>query len=584
MRYHNFTQPRKIMENNILDKAKTWLTDLYDEQTRQEVQQMIDHDPQSLTDAFYTDLDFGTGGLRGIMGAGTNRMNIYTVSIATQGLANYLNQSFPGGAIKVAIAHDSRNNSPLFARKAAEVLSANGIKVYLFPTLRPTPQLSFAVRELNCQGGIVITASHNPKEYNGYKVYWNDGGQVVPPHDKNIINEVKAIQSIADVKTSPKESLILPVPDDIDQRYLNMIKQLSFRNGAPSNLKIAYTALHGTGTTLMPQILNDFGFTEVFIEEQQAIPDGNFPTVKSPNPEEAEALDRCIALAIEKQADLVLGTDPDSDRVGIAIKMPDQSFKLLNGNQTACLLIHYYLTAWDAKKGLKGHEFIARTIVTTPLIDRIAAHFGVDLEVCLTGFKWIAELIRENESKRQYLIGGEESYGYLIGDKVRDKDAIASAALIAETAAWAAENGMTMFDLLIDVYLKYGYFQEHLVSLTKKGKSGAEEIAAMMENWRNNPPKSLDGIPVIEVKDYQLRQATNLADGSNSEIQLPASNVIQLVLADGSLVTARPSGTEPKIKFYFSVKGELMRAEDFAQAEINLKSKIARIVSELHLN
>lgn len=572
------------MGNSILDKAKTWLSDLYDEETRKEVQHMIDHEPQLLTDAFYTDLDFGTGGLRGIMGAGTNRMNIYTVSIATQGLANYLIQSFPGGLIKVAIAHDSRNNSPLFARTAAEVLSANGIKVYLFPALRPTPELSFAVRELGCQSGIVVTASHNPKEYNGYKVYWSDGGQVVPPHDKNIIQEVKAISSIAEVKTQPKESLILSVPEDMDQRYLQTIRSLSFRKGKPSDLKIAYTALHGTGATLMPQVLNDFGFQNIYLEKDQAIPDGNFPTVKSPNPEEAEALDRCIALAMKHQADLVLGTDPDSDRVGIAIKMPDQSFKLLNGNQTACLLIHYYLTAWEANKGLKGHEFIARTIVTTPLIDRIAAHFGVDLEICLTGFKWIAELIRENESKRQYLIGGEESYGYLIGDKVRDKDAIASAALIAETAACAAENGMSMFDLLLDVYLKYGYFQEHLVSLTKKGKSGAEEIAAIMDNWRNNPPKQLDGIPVVEVIDYQMKQSINLVNGSTSSIPLPASNVIQLHLEDGSLVTARPSGTEPKIKFYFSVKGELNRAEEFFEAEINLKAKIGRIVDELKLN
>ncbi len=572
------------MENAILEKAKTWLTDLYDEATRLEVQHMIDHDQQALTDAFYSDLDFGTGGLRGIMGAGTNRMNVYTVAIATQGLANYLLQSFPGGVIKVAIAHDSRNNSPLFARKAAEVLSANGIMVYLFPELRPTPELSFAVRELGCQSGIVVTASHNPKEYNGYKVYWNDGGQVVPPHDKNIIQEVKAITSMAEVKTNFKESLIQPVSGEMDNRYLQMIQSLSFRRGAPSGLKIAYTALHGTGATLMPQILKTFGFDSVFLEPEQAIPDGNFPTVISPNPEEAEALNRCIALATKHDADLVMGTDPDADRVGIAIRRPDKSFKLLNGNQTACLLIHYYLTAWSEKKGLKGHEFIARTIVTTPLIDRIANHFGVDIEICLTGFKWIAEIILENESKRQYLIGGEESYGYLIGDKVRDKDAIASGALIAETAAWAAENGMSMYDLLLDVYLKYGYFQEHLVSLTKKGKTGAEEIAAMMENWRNSPPQSLDGIPVVEIRDFQLQKATQLTNGHVTKISLPASNVIQLELEDGSLITARPSGTEPKIKFYFSVKGQLDHVDDFTKAETDLKSKISRIVTELKLN
>ena len=569
--------------NPILEKATSWLSLSYDETTRVDVQRLIDENGVDLTDSFYTDLDFGTGGLRGIMGVGTNRMNKYTVSMATQGLANYLLRMFPNTEIKVAIAHDSRNNSPFFAQTAANVLSANGIHVYLFSELRPTPELSFAVRHLQCHSGIVITASHNPKEYNGYKVYWQDGGQLVPPHDKNIISEVRKITSIDSVNSNHNSSIIHSIGENVDKAYLNEVKNLSLRNCMPSDLKIVYTPLHGTGITLLPKTLESFGLSNYHIVSEQAVPDGNFPTVHSPNPEESEALTLGLKKAKDVNADILLGTDPDSDRVGIAIPNDKGDFILLNGNQTACVLIYYYLDRFKTLGLLKPNDYVSRTIVKTPLIDRIAAHYAVDLKTCLTGFKWIAEMIRESEGKARYLIGGEESYGYLIGDFVRDKDAIASAALIAEAAAYAKENGKSFYQLLLEVYVKFGFFKEHLVSLTKKGKSGSEEIAAMMDSYRTNPPKKIGGLNIQLIRDYSTGKELNTVSGAYSPILLPSSNVIQFELEDGSLVTARPSGTEPKIKFYFSVKGQLNNASEFINAEKELDAKIKSMVTDLNL-
>jgi phosphoglucomutase len=579
-------ETKMIIEEYIQEKANKWLNGNYDPATKSQIKKLLESEPNELIDSFYADLEFGTGGLRGIMGVGTNRMNIYTVSMATQGLCNYLKSVFPEEKIKVAIAHDSRNNSPLFAKTAAEVFSANGIFVYLFSALRPTPELSFAVRHLQCKSGIVITASHNPKEYNGYKAYWEDGAQLIPPHDENVIAEVRKITDIDEVKRTRVEENIQLIDKEIDKIYLEKIRTVSFSKytqAKPSNLKIVYTSLHGTGITLVPQILKDFGFKDVTIVEEQAIADGNFPTVKSPNPEEAEALTLALKKAEEIDADIVLATDPDADRVGIAVKNADNNFVLLNGNQTGSVLIAYLLYQWTKNNKLHGKEFIAKTIVTTDLIEDICKKYQVECFSVLTGFKYIAELIRELEGTKKFIGGGEESYGYLMDDFVRDKDAIMSAVMIAEAAAWAKDQGSTFHNQLLELYMEFGYYKEGLISITKKGKSGAEEITAMMDTFRKHPPKSINDSQVIAVLDYEFQKSKDMLTGLVSHIDLPKSNVLQFVLKDGSKITARPSGTEPKIKFYFGVKAELTSKEAFAETDALLNDKIKHIIESMKL-
>lgn len=554
-----------INENTLL-KAKNWLESEYDEETRKQVQYLIDKDPKELEESFYRDLEFGTGGLRGIMGVGTNRMNIYTVAMATQGLCNYLKKTYPGEMLKAAVAFDSRNNSKLFAETTAKIFSANDIMVYLFDELRPTPQLSYAVRYYKCHTGVVITASHNPKEYNGYKVYWNDGGQLVAPHDKNVIAEVQSIKGIEDVNFDVIDKMIHKVGEENDVKYIEKMKRLSLAREVVNNqgeLKIVYTSLHGTGITMAPKLLEAYGFTDVITVEEQDKPDGNFPTVHSPNPEEPAALELALKLAEEQDAELVMGTDPDSDRVGIAVKDNTGKFVLLNGNQTGSLLVYYLLRRWNEINLLDGNQFVAKTIVTTELITKIADRYKVDCYNVLTGFKYIAELIKNLEGKKQFIGGGEESYGYLAGDFVRDKDAILSCALIAEMTAWARENGKSLYNLLIDVYLEFGFYKESLLSVTKKGKEGSEEITRMMENFRSNPPAELDSSTVVFVKDYKNNTVKNTATNEVSETGLPSSNVMQFVCDNGTVVTVRPSGTEPKIKFYFSINGKLEYRENF---------------------
>lgn len=573
------------MEKTVLEKAQKWTSEPFDAETRAHVQDLIDSNPEELTECFYKDLEFGTGGLRGLMGVGTNRMNIYTVGMATQGMANYLKKSFDG-PISVAIAHDSRNNSPLFARKTAEVFAANGIKAYLFSELRPTPELSFAVRHFGCKAGVVITASHNPKEYNGYKAYWEDGGQLVAPHDKNVIAEVKRIAGPQDVNWKADESLIELVKDAIDRAYIDGLKSLCLSPEAvkaQSDLNIVFTALHGTGGTMVPRTLKELGFTNVHTVAEQDTPDGNFPTVVSPNPEEAAALKMALEKAEAIGADLVMGTDPDADRVGIAVRNMKGELELLNGNMTGSLLVYYLIERWSELGKLNGKQFTGKTIVTTALIKKISEAKNVPCYDVLTGFKYIAELILKLEGKEQFIGGGEESYGYLAGDLVRDKDAVLSCVLIAEMCAWAKNNGKSLSEVLMDIHLEFGFYLEDLISLTKKGRSGAEEIALMMENLRNNPPKQLAGSDVLTLRDYKLSKVTNLADGSKTETGLPTSNVLQFETADGTVVTARPSGTEPKIKFYFSVNAPLKDKADYDAVRASLKAKITTIQSDLGL-
>jgi len=575
------------MDAEVKRKAEQWLQSNIDHDSKASIERMMQaSDPTELIDSFYQDLEFGTGGLRGIMGVGSNRMNKYTIGKATQGLSNYLLKTFPGKQVSVAIAHDSRNNSPFFADITASVFSANGIKVYFFTELRPTPELSFAIRTLGCQSGVVLTASHNPKEYNGYKAYWVDGSQVTPPHDENIIKEVNKIASIDDVKFNKNPALIVPIGKEIDEKYLAEIQKQSLSPDAiarQKDLKIVYSSIHGTGITLVPEILRRFGFQNVRIVEEQAIPDGNFPTVVYPNPEEAEAMSLALKLASKTDADLILATDPDADRVGIGAKNNHGEFKLLNGNQTAALLIYYMLTKWSENQKLDGKQMVIKTIVTTDLIKGIAGKYHVDCYETLTGFKYIASVIRELEGKMQYIVGGEESYGYLIGDFVRDKDAIASCAMIAEMAAWAKDRGMGVFDLLLDIYRQFGFYKESLISITRKGKSGAEEIQQMMKELRSNPPKSIQGSPVIAVSDYKTSEKTDLRSGKKSKLDFPKSNVLQFDTEDGSKVSARPSGTEPKIKFYFSVKEPLALAADFDKVQAQLDKKIEGIIKEMSL-
>jgi phosphoglucomutase len=573
------------MEANTLKRISDWLSGNYDQSVKDEITALQKNNPAELEDSFYRNLEFGTGGLRGIMGIGTNRMNKYTVGMATQGFANYLKKSFTG-AVSVAIAHDCRNNGRFFAETTANIFAANGIKVYLFEALRPTPELSFAIRKLGCKAGVVLTASHNPKEYNGYKAYWDDGAQLVPPHDKNVITEVEKILSVDEVKWTGGEANIFALGKDLDNDYLDMVKTLSVYPdvcAAQHDLKIVYTPIHGTGITLVPDVLQRFGFTNVHIVTEQATPDGNFPTVVYPNPEEKETMGIGLKKAKELDADILLGTDPDSDRVAIGVKNNKGEWVLMNGNQTAVLAFNYMIEARKAKGIAQPNDMVIKTIVTTDMIDGIAKANNISCYNVLTGFKWIAAMIKEKEGKENYVIGGEESFGLMIGDQVRDKDAISAVALLCEMAAYEKNKGRSLYDKMIDMYLQYGLYKEDLVSITKKGMNGAAEIAAMMKGYRDNPPTILDGVAVNELLDYEMQTGKNLTTGKSWTIDLPKSNVLQFVLADGSKISARPSGTEPKIKFYFSVKGELKSVAGFEAAEKSLDDKIARIVKEMEL-
>ena len=574
------------MEAMIKARVDKWLEGNYDEATKNAIRELSSNNPEELADAFYRDLEFGTGGLRGIMGVGTNRINQYTIGMATQGFANYLIQSFPNQQIRMAVAHDSRNNSRFFAEITANVMAANGIQVYLFDALRPTPELSFTIRHLQCQGGVVCTASHNPREYNGYKAYFNDGGQLVPPHDKNVITEVEKIQSVDEVKWTGGEANIHIVGEELDNAYINMVKGLSIYPDAierQKDLKIVYTPIHGTGIKLVPQVLAAFGFTNINLVDEQIIPDGNFPTVVYPNPEESEAMSLGLKKAQSIDADILLGTDPDADRVGVGVKDNHGNWVLLNGNQTAVLAFNYMIEA-RRKKGLsKDNDMVVKTIVTTDLIDIISARNEINCYNVLTGFKWIAELIKSKEANENYIIGGEESYGLMIGDQLRDKDAVSAVAFLCEMAAYEKDAGKSLFTKLVDLYLEYGLFREHLISITKKGRDGQAQIAAMMDQFRNNPPSTLAGIPVIGLYDYDKNEAKDLTNGQVCSIDLPRSNVLQFVLEDGSKISARPSGTEPKIKFYFSVQGKLERVDDFDTAYASLGEKINVIIAELGL-
>lgn len=569
----------------IQEKVNAWLQGSYDEQVKQQIQKLIDEGATTeLTDAFYRDLEFGTGGLRGTMGPGSNRVNKYTIGTATQGLANFLKKTYPAEQIKVAIAHDSRNNSDVLAGITADVFSANGIHVYFFKALRPTPELSFAVRHLGCKSGVMLTASHNPKEYNGYKAYGADGGQFVAPYDRAVMDEVAAIKSIDEVKFTRNEALVELIGEDIDELYLSKITELSVSPEAikrQKDLKIVYSPIHGTGITMVPPALERFGFENVIIVEEQATPDGNFPTVVYPNPEEHEALTLALKKAEEVDADLVVATDPDADRVGIAVKNTEGKFVLLNGNQTGSLLISYLLEAWQAKNKLDGNQYIVKTIVTTNLIADIANDKNVKYYDTLTGFKYIGELMTKFEGKQTFIGGGEESYGYLIGELVRDKDAVVSAAFIAEMTAYYKDKGSSLFEALLDLYVKYGFYKEKLISITKKGKTGAEEIKAMMEQYRTNPPVTLGGAKVTTLKDYELQVETDLATNTTKPIELPKSDVLQFITEDGTIISARPSGTEPKIKFYCSAKGKLASKEEFAAADQQMEAKIEAIMKDL---
>ena len=570
----------------IISKAKTWLSEQFDDETRNQVQYLIDHNQEELTDSFYKNLEFGTGGLRGIMGVGTNRMNKYTVGMATQGLANYLKKSFDTKELKAVISYDTRNNSKYFAQITAEVLSANDFKVYLFENIHPTPVLSFAIRHLGCHTGVMVTASHNPKEYNGYKVYWNDGAQLVPPHDVNVISEVQKIQSPGEVNFAARPELIHFIGDEIDAIYIEEAKGLSLSPDAierQKDFKIVFTPIHGTAVYLVPKCLNRFGFRNVTTIEVQNIPDGNFPTVKSPNPEEPEALAMALEKAKEINADIVLATDPDADRVGIAVKDNHGKFVLLNGNQTASVLIYYLLHKWNENKLLTGNEFIVKTIVTSQLLIKIAEKYGVESFDVLTGFKYIAEIIRNLEGKKKFIGGGEESYGYLVGDFVRDKDAVSACCMIAEAAAWAADLGKSFFEVLVDIYVEFGFYKEKLLSVTKKGKAGAEAIAAMMDKFRNAPPEIIADTQLEIIKDYQKQLEINHITGLTKPIELPKSNVLQFFLTDGSRITIRPSGTEPKIKFYFGIKGILDKASEFDEVDSEMEKKISRIINDLSI-
>ena len=572
----------------VKERAEKWLSDSYDEETRKKVKQLIDNDPKELTESFYKDLEFGTGGLRGIMGVGTNRMNVYTVGMATQGLSNYLKKAFPDEPIRVAVGHDSRNNSRLFAERVADIFAANGFKVYLFDSLRPTPELSFAIRHLHCHSGVVVTASHNPKEYNGYKAYWSDGAQVVAPHDRNIIAEVQKITSPDQVmiwKGDRSENIEI-LDETFDQIYLEAVHGLSLSPDAVEryhDMKIVYTPLHGTGVILVPESLRKYGFTNILTVKEQNIPDGNFPTVESPNPEERSAMKMAIELAESEKAEVVLATDPDADRIGMALRDENGQYVLLNGNQTCSLLVYYIVKRWSELGRLRGKEYIVKTIVTTELVARIAESFGVRHFDCLTGFKYIATVMRNHEQTMQYICGGEESFGFLAEDFVRDKDAVSACSLAAEAAAWAKSQDMTLYELLKEMYVRYGFFREALVSVVRKGKEGQEDIAKMMSDYRSDPPRSLGGSPIVVIKDYLNGEALDLTNGSKTPIDMERSNVLQFTTADSTVVSIRPSGTEPKIKFYFGVRAELNDTARFGEVQAELDGKIESIKKEMGL-
>ncbi|PLX06345.1 MAG: phosphoglucomutase [Marinilabiliales bacterium] len=569
--------------SNIQEKAKYWLTDIFDAETRADVKNMIDNDQELLTESFYKDLEFGTGGLRGIMGTGTNRMNKYTVGIATQGLSNYLLENFKGEKIKCAIAYDCRNNSEYFAKITASVFSANGIEVYLFDSLRPTPELSFTIRHLNCHSGVVITASHNPKEYNGYKVYWQDGGQIISPHDKNIIDRVRSITDVADVKFDDDLKNVKYVGKDIDDIYTDKLTKVCLNPESikAANLKIVFTPIHGSTVEILPMALRKAGFEDINIVEEQAVPDGNFPTVQSPNQEESAALAMAIEKAKSIGADIVMGTDPDGDRLGIVVRKKDDEYLLLNGNQTASILIYYLLEQWNKKGKLKGKEYIVKTIVTTELLTEIADYYNVKSYDVLTGFKYIADIIEKNYGKTTFIGGGEESYGFLAGEFVRDKDAVMSCLLIAEAASWAKLQNKTLDEILIDIYVKFGYYIEGLKSLTKKGKSGLEEIKSMMDKFRNQTPESINGQRVIMVHDFEKGKTFDKISDLRYDIMLQKSNVLQFDLIDGSKITVRHSGTEPKIKFYVSVHDKIDSIDEYKNKTIELQNNIDSIIEEL---
>jgi phosphoglucomutase len=579
------------MEAKTENKIKEWLKGDYDATTKNEILRLQKDDPSQLEDAFYKDLEFGTGGLRGIMGVGTNRMNTYTVGMATQGYANYLKQCFK--EVKVAIAHDSRNNSRKFAEITANIFAANGIKVFLFESLRPTPELSFAIRTLGCQGGVVCTASHNPKEYNGYKAYWDDGAQMVSPHDENVITEVEKIKSLGDVKWKGNENNlpagqagIIIIGKDMDDKYIEMVKSLSVNPAAckaQHDLKIVYTPIHGSGIMLVPQALKAFGFDNVHIVEEQEKPDGNFPTVGYPNPEEKATMSIGLNKAKELDADILLGTDPDADRVGAGVKNENGEWVLLNGNQTALLVFNYIIEARKNAGIARPNDMVIKTIVTTDMIDVIAKQNNISCYNVLTGFKWIAAMIKEKEGKENYIVGGEESFGLMIGDEVRDKDAVSAVAMICEIDAVEKNNGQTLYNKLIELYVKYGFYKEDLISITKKGMNGSKEIADMMQGYRDNPPSEIAGSPVLELYDYDQQIMKNLKTGESKKIQLPKSNVLQFITEDGSKISARPSGTEPKIKFYFSVNMPLKNINEFESANQKLEGKIKEIISSMHL-
>ena len=570
------------------DKANQWLQSNIDDDTRKEIENLLnDSDDTELIESFYKNLEFGTGGLRGIMGVGSNKINKYTIGMATQGLANYLNITFPDEEIRVAIAYDCRNNSDFFAEITANVFSANGIDVYFFEALRPTPQLSYAIRHFKCKSGVVVTASHNPKEYNGYKAYWDDGGQVTPPHDVNIIAEVNKISGFEEIKFDRDDSRIHLIRSDFDDIYIKEIEKRVLDQGAidrQKDLKIVFSSIHGTGITLVPKALEKIGFQNVQVIEEQSIPDGNFPTVVYPNPEESEALTLSLNKAKEIDADIVLATDPDADRVGIAVKNNHDEWQLLNGNQTAALITNYILKKWIASGKMDGNQFIVKTIVTTDLLDSMAKSNNLECYNTLTGFKFIATIIRDLEGKKEFICGGEESYGFMIGDFVRDKDAVASCAVIAEMAAEAQDNNRTVFQTLIDIYCKYGFFLERMVSITKKGKTGSEEIAEMMRQLRANPPAEINGSPLLTIRDYSNSTEKDLHSGTVTTIDFPSSNVLQFFTEDGSKISARPSGTEPKIKFYISVHDALNEPTDFDRQQNSLNARIDSIIDSLNLN
>ncbi len=575
------------LELKVLEKAKGWLGEQYDEQTRQQVKYLIDNDMKELVESFYKDLEFGTGGLRGIMGAGTNRMNAYTVGAATQGLAEYLKKNFAGEPIRVAVAHDSRNNSRKFAERVADIFASNGFTTYLFDALRPTPELSFAIRELKCHSGVVITASHNPKEYNGYKAYWTDGAQVTAPHDRNIIEEVGRITDVGMIRTGLHPENIVVLGEDFDEKYLDRIHELSLSPESVKrrhDMKIVYTPLHGAGVRLVPASLRRFGFTNVTLVPEQSVVDGNFPTVESPNPEERKTMSKAIELAAREGADLVLATDPDSDRIGVALRNKQGEYVLLNGNQTLVLLMSYQLTRWAELGLLDGKQYVVKTIVTSQMANAVADRFGVKCYDCLTGFKYIAKIIRENEGKTKYIGGGEESFGYLAGDYVRDKDGVSACSLAAEAAAWAMDTmGLTLYEWLQELYVQYGLYREGLLPIVRKGKEGAEQIQRMMADFRATPPAAILGSPVVRINDFQTLETLDTRSGARTPIEQDRSNVLQWFTEDGTTVSVRPSGTEPKIKFYFGVKAPLASAAEYERTVAGLDAKIEAIKKDLKL-